>query len=271
MSSIVVDVNMCLACGACVKACPCAIFGQSSYGEKAAVRAENAAQCIRCGHCVAACPVDAVSCHGLKAMRFDKRMKPDADALKVLLCSRRSIRNFKKQTMTQEQVKRLLDLAVYAPTAKNTQTIRWAVVLDPDKVKKLSALAVDWMRYMVEQNHPMAEMFRFADRVAGWEKGIDPVLRTAPHLVMAYSHKDDIFGQGSGYLCAEYLELAAHGLGFGTCWAGFFDIAFKSWEPLRAAVGLPADHVLHASLMLGIPDEQYVAFPPRNPPEVTWV
>jgi nitroreductase len=247
------------------------IFAQKTCGSQIEVQEHAVDSCIGCGHCVASCSVDAIGCHDLKAIPFDKRTLPSFASLKASLCSRRSIRNYKPQTLTRGEVKQVLDVAVYAPTGKNTQTIKWAVVLDPVKVKALSGLVIDWMRAMVEQKHPMARMFKFPEMIEGWAQGIDPVLRTAPHLVMAYSHKDDMFGASSAPLNLEYFEIAAHGLGYGTCWAGFFDIAAKSFPPLQQALGLPADHVLQGSLMFGIPDEQYVAFPPRNAPNVTWM
>lgn len=272
--SIFVDENKCTSCGQCVKTCPAYIFKIEDNANNATVNVDNAESCIDCGHCVAVCAFDAIVCNEIDTSNCDKINKdamPDFETVKTFLKSRRSIRKYKDQSLNSEQIKELLDVVAYAPTGKNAQTVKWAVVMDKIKVKELAGIVVEWMKFLISQNSPMAEQFNFSVIVEGWENGVDGILRSAPHLFMAYSHKDDIFGPSSAPICLEYLELAAYGNGFGTCWAGFFDIALKYWPPLQQALGLPEDNVCLGSMMLGVPDEHYVRFPKRNAPDITYL
>ena len=52
---VIIDQEICVGCGACVKDCP----GSAIRLEEG--KAEVFRSCIQCGHCVAVCPVDAVS------------------------------------------------------------------------------------------------------------------------------------------------------------------------------------------------------------------
>jgi ferredoxin len=54
--AIAIDKGACIACGACVDACP---VGTIAVDETATLTDEGA--CIECGACVDACVVDAIS------------------------------------------------------------------------------------------------------------------------------------------------------------------------------------------------------------------
>lgn len=270
-TELIVKVDDCNGCGECVKACPCYLFTIDEH-QKCVVVEENLEHCLNCGHCVASCANGAIECNGMKSADCTDIVNDPADKelLHEFLKTRRSIRKYTDKAVDRQVIEELLSVAAYAPTGKNTQTVKWLVVSSKDKVNELAGEVINWMRYMLEQQEPLAEQFYFADIVDGWEQGVDGVLRSAPCLVISYSTKDDIFGPGSAPLCIEYLELAAHAKAMGTCWAGFFDIACKYWPPLQAKLNLPENCVGLGSLMLGYSDENYVKIPPRNAPDITW-
>jgi ferredoxin len=54
--AVKIDKDACIACGACIDACPLGIIEVNNAAE---LTDEDA--CIECGACVDACPVDAIS------------------------------------------------------------------------------------------------------------------------------------------------------------------------------------------------------------------
>ena len=56
-----------------------------------------------------------------------------------LLTTRRSVRKFKDQAVTAEDIKGIIEIAKYAPSWKNTQTPRYIAVLDDDMKKQIAS------------------------------------------------------------------------------------------------------------------------------------
>jgi nitroreductase len=106
--------------------------------------------------------------------------------------------------------------------------------------------------------------------VRAWGKGKDIVLRGAPNLLVAHSPAQGVTPGIDAVIAAAHAELAAHALGFGACWAGYFMFACRHWEPLVQALGLPEGNQAHAALMLGRPRFKYASIPPRRQPLVGW-
>lgn len=52
--------------------------------------------------------------------------------------TRRSVRRFTEQEVSDEVIREIVDLARMAPTWKNTQTLRYVVVKDKDMLKKIT-------------------------------------------------------------------------------------------------------------------------------------
>lgn len=269
-----VDVSKCKQDKICVAECPMGIIrmgqGEESYpemvpgGEKV---------CLVCGHCVAVCPHGAMS-HKLVPLEecppIKKELALDLERAVQFLRSRRSVRVFKEQAVEREKIERLLEIARYAPTGGNSQTVQWTVFIGREKLRELASLAVDWIRKLVEGGPKPGVPAYMPLIVAGWDAGKDTVLRQAPALVIASCPKDNANGMVDLTLALCYLELAAPTMGLGTCWAGLLQRALMFWEPLREAVGLPEGHTNHYPMMLGYPKFRYHRLPERKPPKVTW-
>jgi nitroreductase len=71
-------------------------------------------------------------------------------------------------------------------------------------------------------------------------------------------------------LALSYLELAAPGLGLGTCWAGLLQGALLSHQPVRELVGIAEGHSHHYPMMVGYPKVKYHRLPERRQPRIDW-
>ena len=118
---------------------------------------------------------------------------------------RRSVRSFTGDPVKEEDLQEILDAARYAPSAGNLQPLELVVVKDPE-VKQRLARASHGQDFVAEA--PVVVVV-CAD-----------VSRTAP----TYGQRgSDLYVIQDTAAAAQNIHLAAHALGYGTCWVGAFD------------------------------------------------
>jgi nitroreductase len=128
----------------------------------------------------------------------------------------------------------------------------------------------DWMRSLLEDNAELARFMHMDRIVDSWDNGIDRILRSAPHLIVAHGLSTLATSQTSCLIAVTYLDLAAPSLGLGTCWAGYFNAAANFYLPLQEALALPKGHLPYGSAMIGYPMYHYQRMPSRNKPDISW-
>ncbi|UCE54318.1 MAG: nitroreductase family protein [Desulfobacterales bacterium] len=269
-----VDPEKCKNDGICVKACPTQII-QMKSPEGIPVPTEDFEEhCLACGHCVAACPTGAFSLDWLSSEEcppIERELVLSPEQAEQFLRSRRSIRNFNDTPVERPLLGKLLEIACYAPSAKNNQPWHWTVVEEPAKVKQCASFVIDWMRSVIKKTPTIAESRGFVRVVAAWDSGEERICRGAPHVIVAHAEKNYGFGAEDCALALSYLELFAHAIGLGACWGGYFYSATNSYPPLFKALGLPKDHRAFGAMMVGYPQLNYCRIPLRYPPRVTWI
>lgn len=272
MSLFTIDKNACTACGNCVAECPLMIIAMPDK-ETGPIPVKNAdALCIDCGHCVAVCPHDALDhrCGSPGDLPLvDKNARLDPVMAEQFLRQRRSIRTYRDKPVELDLLREVIRVARYAPSGHNTQPVKWLIIHDTEKVRKMTGLVVDWMKDTLEKNPDMARMMHFDMLTKGWDFGIDAVCRSAPHLVIVYGQKQNPMARDASTIALSYFELAAYSFGLGSCWAGYFSIAANAWEPLKKELNLPEGHVCMGTMMVGYPKYRYRRLPQRNMPDVT--
>jgi nitroreductase len=188
------------------------------------------------------------------------------------LRSRRSIRRYQDKPVEKEKCRRLIEVARYAPTGANSQSVEWLVLSDKSKIKVIGSLAIDWLRQFVEDpfiaETPIGRGLRML--VSRWDEGYDSVFRNAPVLLIASAPREDLNGMVDVTLALSYLDLLAPTMGLGTCWAGVLQGALLASPSLKSVVGIPENHPHHYPMMLGYPDVKYHRLPERKPPRIAF-
>jgi len=271
MSLFVIDESKCQQDGLCAAVCPFALIAVEP-GKGFPTPVDSAQdRCINCGHCMAVCPVGALTLEKMEqCASFDPQLLPSFEQLSQLVRGRRSIRCYKKEPVERETMGRIIDLARYAPTARNSQLLGWLVIDSREEIKRLTGLAVDWMRHLVTGKDPRAASYGMEALIWAWGNGSDPILRGAPGLVVVHAPADYHLAQVDSSISLNTFELAAFALGVGTCWAGFFTAAAKNWRPLQDALKMPAGHSLCYAMMVGYPKLKYQLLPERKPARIIW-
>jgi nitroreductase len=258
--------------------------------DEVSVAAEE--RCIVCGHCVAVCPTQAISHGGLSGPcdMLDEGLTVDPRCLMQLIRSRRSVRAYRDEPVSDADLAALIEAARYAPTAHNAQPWQFIVIRDRGKLARIAESVVCYMESRlhdlagrgrrealaaalspeaVERLRDMAPTFRAV--VSAQRAGRDIIFRGAPALIVIHTPRSAGFGAEDAHYAAANIMLMAHGIGLGTCLVGFLVATARSSREVAAEVGLPAEHDMGAALVVGHPEHRYHRIVPRRQPPVAWL
>jgi nitroreductase len=175
--------------------------------------------------------------------------------------NRRSHRGYKPDKLEDEDVKAILEAAVYAPSAMNQQKWHFTVVQNPDVLKK--------MMDVVRENIAASDG-PFKDRAD------DPdfnVYYRAPVVVICTIAEDAGWPEIDIGAAAENMCLAAESLGIGSIMLGMgaFALQGDSGTALAKELGIPGNHRHAISVSLGYKTNPDAPAPPRNMDVITYV
>ncbi len=151
------------------------------------------------------------------------------DAIEAIL-SRRSIRRYTPQPVSEETVKLLLEAAMSAPSAGNEQPWHFIVITDRRLLDEIPRF------------HPYADMLREA-QVAILVCGDTERERYAGHWVQDCS------------AATQNLLLAAHACGLGAVWVGIYPVEERI-RRFQKLFGLPTHVIPLALIPFGHPGER---------------
>jgi len=123
MSIFAVDHDKCNFCGLCAVECPAAIIVIKRPEALPFMARGGEKFCINCGHCVAVCPPGAISLETMKpadCITVSKELLPTPEQVEHFLKSRRSVRVFKEEPVPRKILAKLIDIAHYAPSGRNS-------------------------------------------------------------------------------------------------------------------------------------------------------
>ena len=162
------------------------------------------------------------------------------NAVLQALRTRRSIRSYKPEQITDEELQAVLEAGTWAPTAMGFQDPWIVAVQNPALLEKISRM-----------NREV------------WGRDIDPFYG-APTYVLVFASDPEKWKNGvpDGSLVLGNMMLAAHAIGLGSCWINREREMFATPEgrALMAELGLPEGLIGVGALALGYP-----AAPPREP------
>lgn len=267
-----VDASKCRRDGICGKVCPMQILSSDEAGLPFLIGGSEG-NCIGCGQCVAFCPHGASSLDGLPmetVRKVDRKLFPTPEALTELLQTRRSVRVFSDKKVPRETLEEIVKMSSYAPTAKNQRRVRWAIVDDAGKMRLLVEKVADWLEQFAgtEPKNPIQRTCKVM--VTKARRGQDPVFRGAGQLAVAVAQRDP-WGKSDAAIALSYFELAAHSLGVGCCWAGYFTSAAEHSPEIRLIMGLRPGEIIGGAQSLGYPGIRPTYTPPRADVPIEWI
>jgi nitroreductase len=177
--------------------------------------------------------------------------------------SRRAIRAFTPERIDDATIRRLINAAIWAPSAVNEQPWLFTVVRDKDTLFQISTQGKAHVRTAPPSGLSSAHIQELLS-----DPGFD-VLHHAPALIVISSLSQSHWATENCSLAAENLMLAARAVGLGTCWIGFVQ-AWLCTPEGKNMLGLPANCLPVAPIIVGCPHSPPPPVP-RKEPQIRWI
>jgi nitroreductase len=155
-----------------------------------------------------------------------------ADHLLKLLRKRRSIRQFASRPIEADKLDAIIEAAVRSPTSRGRNPWEFIVVADPQLLQRLASAKAHGSAFL-----------------AGAPLAI---------VVAADTARSDVWTEDCS-IAAMIIQLAAEGLGLGSCWAQIrlrpHNATCSATQYLQELLGLPATYEVECIIGIGYPGE----------------
>lgn len=142
-----------------------------------------------------------------------------------LIKSRRSIRSYLSEKVSQELIKKILEAGRWAPSGLNNQPWRFIVITSKEQKDKIKNFTTD--SHLIEE--APCVIIVFLDKKA------------------SYNRTKDLMAIGA---CIQNMLLEAHSLGLGTCWLGEI---LNRREEVEKKLEVTEQYEMVAAVCLGYP------------------
>jgi nitroreductase len=128
------------------------------------------------------------------------------------IIERRSIRKYKKEQITDDELNLILLAGAYAPSAGGRQTPLMVVLQNKDTIAKLGRINRQLFHRLPRRGTVSMQQPSIAD-----DDRIDSAFYDAPTLITVFVPKTDGYGIENGSLVIGNMMIAAHSLGVASC------------------------------------------------------
>lgn len=158
------------------------------------------------------------------------------------ILNRRSIRSYKKEQISNDELETILLAGSAAPSGMNGQ----------------SAYA-----YVIQSEEFMSELVKSVEKATGI--GRNPFY-DAPTVIIVFADSSKFSPVEDGTLAIENMMLAAYSLGIGSCWIYAVKQFFATEEgrTFKKKLGVPDNQMIIGSVALGYPDGKHPALKTRE-------
>ncbi|XMB71991.1 nitroreductase family protein [Mycoplasmatota bacterium WC30] len=172
-----------------------------------------------------------------------------------LILKRRSVRNFSKKAISEEDLKIIVECGLYAPSAKNKQNWHFTVITNLERIEEINTLAVEGMaRIGIEKEEGYHVFFH-------------------SQVVIIISSKIEGYSEINAGCVVENMALAAKSLGIGSCIIGqtryMYHKAVKA--DINRVLRIPENYEHDISICFGYPEKGDEEAKPRKENVVDYI
>lgn len=256
MSKVVIDSEKCIGCSNCVKDCITYSL-EMNEDNKAQLANDGESRCISCQHCFAICPTGAISFDNKKPQDAESPNFGNPDEILKLIKSRRSIRQFKEDEISEEDWNKIKAMLPYIPTGCNFNGLHFSIVESRSVMEKLREYTREKLLKLISNRFTAKYAGKFAKFKTAFENGEDIIFRQAPAMIVVSSSIKAPCANVDPVIALSYIELYANSLGLGTCWCGFAQSCFKLMPKLSEFVKIPDGYKPVYAMLIGYPSVNY--------------
>lgn len=177
------------------------------------------------------------------------------EAVYEVIMTRRSIRDYKEEPVCREQMAKILEAGIYAPSAMNMQPWAVRVVDNKEFIDGVTAIAV-------ASNPKIAE-----------QPGFRNLFRNAPTVAFIACPEESYSGEYDCGLLSQNMMLSAWSMGIGSCCLGSVVPVMNMEEakPYMERLQLPEGYKLLVGIAFGYPAQDAPAAPERDASKAFYV
>lgn len=197
--------------------------------------------------------VAAMGMVGCCSSNDDKCSKEEA--VMETIMTRRSVRDYKEEPVCREQMAKILEAGIYAPSAINMQPWAVRVVDNKEFIDGVTAIAV-------ASNPKIAE-----------QPGFRNLFRNAPTVAFIACPEESYSGEYDCGLLSQNMMLSAWSMGIGSCCLGSVVPVMNMEEakPYMERLQLPEGYKLLVGIAFGYPAQDAPAAPERDASKAFYV
>lgn len=171
------------------------------------------------------------------------------EVLKNIL-TRRSVRSFKPEQIKDDELDKILQAGIYAPSGMNRQSWQFTVIQNKEKIELLAKV--------IRQALGRDENYNFYSPVT---------------LILLSNDRDNSNGLADCSCALENIFLMANSLGIGSCWINQLKNICDEIEVrnLLNSFEIPSNHIVWGMAALGYPDSKVNTAPPRKDGTIKYV
>ena len=193
----------------------------------------------------------------------------DPDVYLNHLRSRRSIRKFTNEALTEDEVRKIIEAGRYSPTGGNRQNVSYYV--SRKNVSGIKNMIYEELKKLGEK--AKAEGDKSAVYAGMWLKMYDEYKKNGTDRLffdagtVIFISSDSL---QSACIAAAHMETMIYSMGLGMLYSGFTSRAVAYSEKLQDYLHLKEGYKVHAVLVVGHSNVQYERTVPRKPADVIW-
>ena len=172
--------------------------------------------------------------------------------------NRRSVREYEPEQLKDEEIEKIINAGIMAPTAKAEEPWYFTVIQNKELLKEINETTIELMKNSGDE---------FLESIAKSRRNI---LHNAPTVVVVSGNEKASHIQADCSAAIENMLLAAEGLNIGSCWIGLLASYFKD-EKNVANLNIPKGHIPLYGVSFCYKANDNQGNPRRNKDVVNWI